>query len=140
MIPITYSYARVSKTDDAARSPETQLHVLQEFGIREEHIFTVGVTGSSLSRPGWNELMTQCSPTTPFLPFSAPSSYPEHQRPPKRLTENDLRASTLPGSSPLSSVRLPAVGIRPTACPAPLDDALGGDFLPAVQAKRDGSA
>ena len=77
MIPVTYGYARVSKTDDATRNPETQLHVLQEFGIREEHIFTGGMTGSSLSRPGWNELMTQYSPTTPFLPFSAPSSYPE---------------------------------------------------------------
>ena len=77
MIPATYGYARVSKPDDATRSPETQLHVLQEFGIREEHIFTGGMTGSSLSRPGWNELMTQYSPTTPSAPFSAPSIYPE---------------------------------------------------------------
>ena len=44
MIPATYGYARVSKPDDASRSPETQLHVLQEFGIREEHIFTGGMT------------------------------------------------------------------------------------------------
>ena len=77
MIPTTYGYARVSKPGDATRSPETQLHVLQEFGIREEHIFTGGMTGSSLSRPDWNELMTQYSPTTPSSPFSAPSSYPE---------------------------------------------------------------
>ena len=97
MIPFTYGYARVSKLDNATRSPETQLHVLQEFGIREEHIITGGMTGSSLSRPGWNELMTQYSPTTPSSPFSATSSYQEqgHQRPQKRLTENDLRASTL---------------------------------------------
>ena len=53
MIPVTYGYARVSKTDDATRNPETQLHVLQEFGIRKEHIFTGGMTDSSLSRPGW---------------------------------------------------------------------------------------
>ena len=51
MIPFTYGYARVSKLDNATRSPETQLHVLQEFGIREEHIITGGMTGSSLSRP-----------------------------------------------------------------------------------------
>ena len=38
MIPATYCYARVTKPDDATRSPERQLHVLQEFGIREEHI------------------------------------------------------------------------------------------------------
>ena len=62
MIPVTYGYARVSKTDDATRNPETQLHVLQEFGIREEHILTGGMTGSSLSRPGWNELMTPIQP------------------------------------------------------------------------------
>ena len=36
--------------------------MLQEFGIREEHIFTRGMTGSSLSRPGWNELMTPVQP------------------------------------------------------------------------------
>ena len=77
MIPFTCGYARVSKLDNATRSPETQLHVLQEFGIREEHIITGGMTGSSLSRPGWNELMTQYSPTTPSSPFSATSSYQE---------------------------------------------------------------
>ena len=27
MIPVTYGYARVSKTDDATRNPETQFHV-----------------------------------------------------------------------------------------------------------------
>ena len=62
MIPVTYGYARVSKTDDATRNPETQLHVLQEFRIREEYIFTGGMTDSSLSRPGWNELMTPVQP------------------------------------------------------------------------------
>ena len=54
MIPVAHGYARVSKPDDATRSPETQHHVLQEFGIREEHILTDGITGSSLSRP-WLE-------------------------------------------------------------------------------------
>ena len=28
MIPVTYGYARVSKTDDATRNLETQLHIL----------------------------------------------------------------------------------------------------------------
>ena len=64
MIPGTYGYARVSKTDDATRNPESQLHVLQDFGIREEHTFTARMTGSSLSRSGWNEsLITQYSAT-----------------------------------------------------------------------------
>ena len=62
MIPVAHGYTRVSKPDDATRSPETQLHVLQEFGIREEHILTGGMTGSSLSRPGWNELMIPVQP------------------------------------------------------------------------------
>ena len=62
MIPVTYGYARVSKTDDATRNLETQLHILQEFGIREEHIFSDEMTGSSMSRPAWNELMTRVRP------------------------------------------------------------------------------
>ena len=128
MVPATYSYARVSKPDDATRSPETQLHVLQEFGIREEHIFTREMTGSPMSRPGWNELMTPVQPNDTVVTVQRTFNLPGtrgNQRPQKRLTENDLRASTLPGSSLLSSVWLPAVGARPTACPTPIDDALG---------------
>ena len=62
MIPVTCGHARISKTDDDTRNPETRLHVLQEFGIPEERIFTGDMTGSSLSRPGWNELMTSVQP------------------------------------------------------------------------------
>ena len=62
MIRVTYGYARVSKTDDATRNLETQLHILQKFGIREEQIFTDDMTGSSMSRPAWNELMTRVRP------------------------------------------------------------------------------
>ncbi len=62
IIPVTYGYARVSKTDDATRNLETQLHILQEFGIREEHIFADEMSGSSMSRPAWNELMTRVRP------------------------------------------------------------------------------
>ena len=50
MIPVIYGYARVSKTDDATRNLETQLHILQKFGTREEHIFAGEMTGSSMSR------------------------------------------------------------------------------------------
>jgi DNA invertase Pin-like site-specific DNA recombinase len=59
MIPVTCGYARVSKTSDATRNLETYLHILQEYGIREEHIFADETTGSSTSRPAWNELMTR---------------------------------------------------------------------------------
>ena len=51
MIPVTYGYARVSKTDEATQNLETQLHILDQYGIREEHIFTDEMTGSSMSRP-----------------------------------------------------------------------------------------
>ena len=40
MSPATCGYARVSKTDDAIRNLEINLHILQEFGIREEQIFS----------------------------------------------------------------------------------------------------
>ena len=62
MIPVTYGYARVSKTDDATRNLETQLHILKEFGIRQEHIFADEMTGSSMSRPSWNQLMARVRP------------------------------------------------------------------------------
>ena len=61
MNPVTYGYARVSKTDDA-RNLETQLHILQDYGMREEHIFTDELTGNSMSRPAWNELMPLVRP------------------------------------------------------------------------------
>ena len=62
MIPVIYGYARVSKTDDATRNLETQLHVLQAFGVREALIFADEMTGSSMSRPAWNELMARVQP------------------------------------------------------------------------------
>ena len=62
MIPVSYGYARISKTDAATRNLETRLHIPQEYGIREEHIFADEVTGSSMSRPAWNELMTRVRP------------------------------------------------------------------------------
>ena len=62
MIPVAYGYAGVSKTDDATRNLETQIYILQEFGIREEHIFADEMTGSSMSRPAWSELMCRVQP------------------------------------------------------------------------------
>ena len=62
MIPTTYGYARVNKPEDTTRNLETQLRILQEYGIREEHIFADEMTGSSMSRPAWNELMAGVRP------------------------------------------------------------------------------
>ena len=62
MLPITYGYARVSKTDEASRNLETQLHILQEYGIREEQIFADDMTGSSMTRLACNDLTARGRP------------------------------------------------------------------------------
>ena len=40
MLPVTYGYARVSKSDDDAKNLDTQLRLLAHHGIREDLIFT----------------------------------------------------------------------------------------------------
>ena len=57
MLPVTYGYARVSKTDDDSRNLETQLRLLAGHGIRENLIFTDVASGRSLARSGWQDLM-----------------------------------------------------------------------------------
>ena len=62
MIPVTYGYARVSKSDRDDRNLETQLRELANHGIREELIFSDVMTGRLMSRPGWDELMARVQP------------------------------------------------------------------------------
>ena len=62
MIPVTYGYARVSKSDRDDRNLETQLRELANHGIREELIFSDVMTGRLMSRPGWDELMARIQP------------------------------------------------------------------------------
>ena len=52
LLPVTYGYARVSKSDDAARNLETQLRLLADHGIREDLIFADIATGRTLRRTG----------------------------------------------------------------------------------------
>ena len=52
MLPVTYGYARVSKSDDDARNLETQLRLLVNQGIREDLIFTDVASGRTMNRPG----------------------------------------------------------------------------------------
>ena len=61
-LPVTYGYARVSKSDDAARNLETQLRLLADHGIREDLIFSDIDTGRTLRRTGWQELMSRLRP------------------------------------------------------------------------------
>ena len=49
-LPVTYGYARVSKTDDDSKSLETQLRILAEHGIRDHLVFTDVASGRSLLR------------------------------------------------------------------------------------------
>ena len=58
-LPVTYGYARVSKSDDDARNLETQLRLLADHGIREDLIFSDLATGRTLRRAGWQELMSR---------------------------------------------------------------------------------
>ena len=51
-LPVTYGYARVSKSDDAARNLETQRRLLAVHGIRADLIFADIATGRTLRRTG----------------------------------------------------------------------------------------
>ena len=62
MIPVTYGYARVSKSDRDDLNLETQLRELANHGIRQELIFSDLMTGRLMSRPGWDELMARVQP------------------------------------------------------------------------------
>ena len=62
MIPVTYGYARVSKTDDESRNLETQLRELAAHGIRQDLIFTDTANGRTMDRPGWRDLMSRVQP------------------------------------------------------------------------------
>ena len=63
MIPGTYGYARVSKSDRDDRNLETQLRELANHGIRKDLIFSDVMTGRLMSRPGWGELMARVQPS-----------------------------------------------------------------------------
>ena len=62
MLPVTYGYARVSKSDDDAKNLDTQLRLLAHHGIREDLIFTDVTSGRTMNRPGWRDLMGPVQP------------------------------------------------------------------------------
>ena len=62
LLPVTYGYARVSKSDDETRNLETQLRLLADHGIRADLIFSDIATGRTLRRTGWQELMSRLRP------------------------------------------------------------------------------
>ena len=68
--PLTYGYARVSKADDEARNLETQLRLLDDFGVRPNLVHRDVASGRSLARSGWQELMDVVQPgDTIVVPF-----------------------------------------------------------------------
>ena len=62
LLPVTYGYARVSKSDDEAGNLETQLRLLADHGIRADLIFADIATGRTLRRTGWQELLSRLRP------------------------------------------------------------------------------
>ena len=56
MLPVTYGYARVSKSDDATRNLDTQLRSLGYLGIRADLIFLHVASVRTLRGSGWQEL------------------------------------------------------------------------------------
>ncbi len=62
MIPVTYGYPRVSKTDDESRNLETQLRELAAHGIRQDLIFTDTASARTMDRNGWKNLMARVQP------------------------------------------------------------------------------
>ena len=60
--PVTYGYARVSKADDEARNLETQLRLLDDFGVRPNLVHRDVASGRSRARSGWQELMDVVRP------------------------------------------------------------------------------
>ena len=62
MLSVTYSYARVSKADDEARNPKTQLGILTGHGIRDGLISAGVASGRTMNRTGWLDLMSRVQP------------------------------------------------------------------------------
>ena len=54
MIPVTYGYARGSKTD---RNLETQLQRLAGYSVRQDLVFSDTASGRTMQRRGWRQLM-----------------------------------------------------------------------------------
>ena len=67
MLPVTYGYARVSKSDDDAKNLETQLRLLANHGIREDLIFTDVASSRTMNRPGWRDLMGRVQSGDPIV-------------------------------------------------------------------------
>ena len=57
MIPVTYGYARVSKTERDDRNLETQLQRLAGYRVRQELVFSDTASGRTMQRRGWQQLM-----------------------------------------------------------------------------------
>ena len=57
MIPVTYGYARVSKTDRDDRNLETQLQRLAGYRVRQELVFSDTASDRTMQRRGWQQLM-----------------------------------------------------------------------------------
>ena len=61
IIPVTYGYARVSKSDRDEKNLETQFHEFDKYGLRRDLVVD-DETGTTFKRPGWQELTERVHP------------------------------------------------------------------------------
>ena len=115
MLPVTYGYARVSKSDDDAKNLDTQLRLLAHHGIREDLIFTDVASGRTMNRPGWRDLMGPVQPgdtiVVAFLDrFSR--NFEEGVRIQAELTVRDHRHRRPPGATSTAAPRRSSPGVH----------------------------
>ena len=105
MLPVTYGYAWVSKSDDDAKNLDTQLRLLAHHGIREDLIFTDVTSGRTMNRPGWRDLMGPVQPgDTIVVAFLDRFT---------RNFEEGVRIPLAPSSMPLRILLMPLGGRHP---------------------------
>ena len=62
IIPVTYSYAPITKSDHDEKNLETQPYALERHGVRKDLIFVDDIMGTTFKRPGWEQLVERVQP------------------------------------------------------------------------------
>ena len=62
IIPVTYGYAPITKSDHDEKNLETHPYALERHGVRKDLIFVDDITGTTFKRPGWEQLMERVQP------------------------------------------------------------------------------
>ena len=62
IIPVTYGYAPITKSDHDEKNLETQPYALERHGVRKDLIFVDDIMGTTFKRPGWEQLVERVQP------------------------------------------------------------------------------